>query len=98
MEFQEVGHARCVTRVYGDTMEVPPTKLLPRWMVAPECQRPREQPQDSSTPTSSGQNSSTAPSTNMHHTPTDEFSTDTPSYGPMYRTYALGDSSVYGET
>ena len=43
---------------------------------------------------SSGQNSSTVPPMNMHHTP-DEFSTDTPSR-PMYSFF--DDSSVYGET
>ena len=69
---------RCVSRVYGEPLDIIPPKPLPQWMVAPEFQHHSESPcsqesSDPSTPVGSG----TLPSA-QRPTNTDSL------YGPMY--------------
>ena len=49
-----------MVRVYGDALEVPPPKQLPRWMVAANYQ---EQPQGTTT------SGTATPLVNAHHAP-----------------------------
>ena len=81
---------RCVSRVYGEPLDIIPPKPLPQWMVAPEFQHHSESPcsqesSDPSTPVGSG----TLPSA-QRPTNTDSL------YGPMYTPSSI--DTVYGPT
>ena len=80
----------CVSRVYGEPLDIIPPKPLPQWMVTPELQHHSESPcsqesSDPSTPVSSG----TLPSA-QRPTNTDSL------YGPMYTPSSI--DTVYGPT
>ena len=76
--------SRCVVRVYGDALEVPPPKQLPRWMIAADYQ------EQQGTATSG----TATPFVNVHHTPRDNFGT----YGPMYSFDIDSSMDMYEET